>query len=128
MISILAEFFVKWAEEKGWYTNPSLRVGRAVNLVGAILSSLWFLIPATLLAGLTAGVWLDWLLRQTPNIMLSIRERWSSMLHRQDLSAYNDLMAFAVDHLLPTCASQVEFQEALIRHFCSEAEKSRTWP
>jgi hypothetical protein len=39
---------------------------------------------------------------------------------REDDFAYNHLLAFLVDELLPACDAQLRFQEALVRHFCTD--------
>jgi hypothetical protein len=62
-VSVLGEFFIKWAEEAGWYSNPSQRVGRIVSAVGWFLTSWWFITPTVFITGVAAGAWIDWLLR-----------------------------------------------------------------
>lgn len=63
IVAVLAQFFVKWAEEAGWYSSPSERAGHFMSAVGWFLTSAWFIVPTAFISGLTAGVWLDWLLR-----------------------------------------------------------------
>lgn len=64
LFSVFAEFFIKWAEEAGWYSRPSERASRVVSAVVSFLSSTWFTAATAFIGGLTAGVWLDWLLRK----------------------------------------------------------------
>jgi len=63
LVTVLAEFFVKWAEEAGWYSHPSQRAGRVMSAIGWFLTSAWFIVPTVFISGLAAGAWLDWLLR-----------------------------------------------------------------
>jgi hypothetical protein len=63
LVTVLAEFFVKWAEEAGWYSNPSQRAGRFISAMVWFLTSWWFIAPTIFIIGLAAGAWIDWLLR-----------------------------------------------------------------
>lgn len=61
---VVGEFFVKWAEESGWYANPSRTVGGIMSSVVAFVTQTWFLMLTSLVVGLAAGVRVDFLLRR----------------------------------------------------------------
>lgn len=64
IVAIAAEWVIRLLDERGFFTEPTQRAEHAVSVVGSILSSPWFLVPVAFVVGLTAGVWLDWLLRR----------------------------------------------------------------
>ena len=61
---VVGEFFIELARERGWYESPSLRVDAAMSGFNAFVTQQWVLFLATLVGGLTGGVWLDALLRK----------------------------------------------------------------
>jgi hypothetical protein len=116
--------------------------GPAVSTLAA--SALW-LIWMLLFGAFLGAIW--WVARQQGHssktslprsrggVVASIKHRVAQMFmapnsdsisSADDPIAYNDLLGFTVQHLLPTCDAQLKFQEAIIQHFCSE-KKSRNW-
>jgi hypothetical protein len=95
--SVLGEFFIELAREKGLYANPSQRLDAAMTAFADFVTQVWFIALATFFAGLTLGAWLDWFMRRTPKDEQPLAE------HGTYEGAHNDLMLFVVNHLLPTC-------------------------
>ncbi len=57
-LGVIGEFFIKLAEQQGWYSDPKRTLEVALS---------WWLAfspPALVIYGLAAGVWLDALLRR----------------------------------------------------------------
>lgn len=62
---VIGEFFVKWAEESGWYAQPSQKAASTMSLVASFVTQAWFLSLTALVIGLAIGVWVDHLLRRS---------------------------------------------------------------
>lgn len=60
---VVGEWFVKLAEEKGVYSEPSSRLGHAMTWLASWTNLRGFDFVAGLVVGLTIGLWLDYLLR-----------------------------------------------------------------
>jgi hypothetical protein len=58
--SVLAEFFVEWAKEEGWYDRPTAKVKAALDALLPYMP--WALLSLAFLSGLTLGLWVDRLL------------------------------------------------------------------
>lgn len=75
---VTAEWVIRLLDERGFFAEPTQRAGQAASVVGSVLGSMWFLLPAAFVVGLTAGVWLDWLLRRNvverPNPAVALQE------------------------------------------------------
>jgi hypothetical protein len=64
-ISQLAgQFIVKIGEEQGLFDTPSARLKQSIDWLGTILSLPGFWPTVAFVAGLTLGVWLDYLVRE----------------------------------------------------------------
>ncbi|RYG86468.1 MAG: hypothetical protein EON59_09880 [Alphaproteobacteria bacterium] len=61
-VSVVGEWFIKVAEEKGWYANAGQRFDVLMSNFSALVTSPWVLYSATLLTGLVVGLWIDWAL------------------------------------------------------------------
>jgi hypothetical protein len=60
---VAGEWFVKLAEERGLYEQPSSRLERAMSWLASWTALPGFDLVAGLVLGLTVGVWVDYLLR-----------------------------------------------------------------
>jgi hypothetical protein len=63
-LAIAAEFFIELARENGWYSNPSAKVGWAMSALSSLVANTWFMVSAGVVFGLTAGLWVDSVLRR----------------------------------------------------------------
>jgi hypothetical protein len=70
--AVCGEFFIKLAEEQGIYDKPTAKLGAAMTALYWFVAQTWFLVSAGFAAGLTAGLWLDPILR-----------RWEVRNHQQ---------------------------------------------
>lgn len=68
---VVGEWFIRVAEQKGLYTSAGQQWDSAMNfaattvdLVLSLLFSPWFFIPALLVVGITAGMWIDYFLKK----------------------------------------------------------------
>lgn len=60
VVGVVGEWFIKFAEEQGAYESPSETAREVGGVVWGIVSQSWFVVLLAILAGLTAGAWLDW--------------------------------------------------------------------
>jgi hypothetical protein len=100
-------------------------------------SSAWAYIPLVLLV-LVGCIWLYRQIahllkgRSEPPVATTQNEVAATAVQRRDeiysddpegealdKAAYNQLVAFCMDNLLPACRAQTELQDAMIRHFCN---------
>jgi hypothetical protein len=59
LVSVVGQWFIQVATDKGWYEHAGQRWDRALNAAHEIATSAWALYPATLLTGLVGGMWVD---------------------------------------------------------------------
>jgi len=64
ILPIAGEFFIKLAEQYGFYEHPSERVGAIMNWLIALASNPIYRIAAAFVVGLALGSWLEILLRK----------------------------------------------------------------
>lgn len=62
--AVLAEFFIELAKERGAYNTPTARLNAAMTAFSEFVTQTWFLVTAAFFAGLTAGLWVDPILRR----------------------------------------------------------------
>ncbi|MER0239552.1 hypothetical protein [Fulvimarina sp. MAC8] len=58
IITVLSEFFIEVAKDKGFYDNAGKRWDRVMGAVADLVTTGYVLYPVTALSGLVAGVWL----------------------------------------------------------------------
>ena len=63
-LALIAEFFIEWGREHGYYTHPSQKLDAALNAFRGFVAHPWFLAGPTACLGLTVGLWVDWALRR----------------------------------------------------------------
>src|SRR3954468_631374 len=63
VVSPVGQFLIEVGQEQGLYKQPSERVGAIMSALSSFVNQLWVLIVAAFLCGLTAGLWIDYLLR-----------------------------------------------------------------
>jgi hypothetical protein len=61
--SIVGEFFIELAREKGFYAHPSDRLEAAITALNSFVTQTWFLYSAVALSGFLVGLLLDYSLR-----------------------------------------------------------------
>jgi hypothetical protein len=59
VVSVVGEWFIHVAEDKGWYQNAGRSWDRAMSVIFAMFSSWPFWIFTALVGGVTAGLWID---------------------------------------------------------------------
>ena len=65
--SVIAQFFVQAAQDKGYYEGAGQRLDAAMTAFSGFVFQTWFLCLASASAGLAAGLWLDaFLKRRSP--------------------------------------------------------------
>lgn len=123
ILSVVSEFFIKWAEQNGLYDNPNERVMSALSVLQEVVQSGWFWGLTGILTGLTAGLRVDRFLRpkeegvaheplnDRPYVQDQINEE---AIEDTYMGAHNDLMLFCVDHLIPACSALFRVQELII--------------
>ena len=62
--AMVSEFFIEIGKERGWYTQPSERLGAAMTAFSDFVTQAWFLVISAFLTGITAGLWSDVVLRR----------------------------------------------------------------
>jgi len=62
---VVSEFFIKLAEERGYYDQPSAKVASAMETLALITESWWFLVALGYVAGGASFMWIDYFLRRT---------------------------------------------------------------
>ncbi|MBC8158706.1 MAG: hypothetical protein ISR44_06440 [Rhodospirillales bacterium] len=82
VLPLVTEFVIKYAEEQGFYDQPSQRVADMLGLLGALTGNWWFAIVLGFVAGGTLFMWVDVLLRKItiirPNIPTSIKMQFQA--------------------------------------------------
>jgi MFS family permease len=68
---VVGEFFVKWAEERGWYDTPSARVASMMEWLSPVTESWWFLVFLGFFGGATAVYWALEFLPKSPRLATS---------------------------------------------------------
>ncbi len=63
IVSVVGEFFIELAREKGLYSDPSNRLDAAMIALTVFVTQTWLLVAAGFFGGLAAGLWLDVILR-----------------------------------------------------------------
>ena len=63
IVSPFGQFLIEVGQEQGFYKQPSERVGAVMGALSSFVNESWVLIAAAFLCGLTAGLWIDYLLR-----------------------------------------------------------------
>ncbi|MGA2842992.1 MAG: hypothetical protein ABSG18_23120 [Steroidobacteraceae bacterium] len=63
ILAVISEFFIEWAREKGWYANPSQRLDAGISAFNHFVTQIWFVMATMFAAGLTMGLWFDWVVR-----------------------------------------------------------------
>jgi hypothetical protein len=66
--AVVAEFIIELFKEWKWYDQPSARLGAIVTALSDFATQTWFLVTTAFLVGITAGLWLDSLLRRAPGL------------------------------------------------------------
>lgn len=84
---VATELVIRYLDEQGFFATSTQRAERVTSAAWAIVSSPGFLVPAAFVVGLTAGVWLDWLLRK-----LEGAERLNTLL-KEGVRARNALLS-----------------------------------
>ncbi|MCB4825525.1 hypothetical protein [Roseicella aerolata] len=74
VLTVGSEWFVKLAEERGLYDEPSSHLERAMNWLASWTTLSSFDFVAGLVLGLTAGAWLDYLLRLRERRATAVKE------------------------------------------------------
>lgn len=64
LIPVAGEFFVKLAEENGWYAQPTERATSAISWIVALQDTQTFWYTLLGLSCLTIGAWTEWLVRK----------------------------------------------------------------
>ncbi len=80
-VPVVAEFFIEWAREEGWYSQPGDTAERLMSIAADIALSHWTLYPVTLLLGVTIGLWVDTLLRRSEKAKPSKEDRLEAIGH-----------------------------------------------
>lgn len=62
--AVTAEFFIEWAQERGWYANSSHQLARVLQVFIHTITRPQLLLTAAFAAGLVTGLWFDWFTRQ----------------------------------------------------------------
>ena len=62
LLPVVGEFFIRLAEERGFYANPSSKIWLAMDW---LTDSSYFWVTLFLISGFTAGVWSDYFFRNT---------------------------------------------------------------
>ena len=60
----IGHFFIRWAEERGWYDHPSATADTIMNYLSAVAASPWFHWIGGAVIGFAVGAWLDTFLRR----------------------------------------------------------------
>ena len=63
IVSVVGEFFIELAREKGFYSDPSNRLDAAMTAFTTFVTQTWLLVAAGFFGGLVTGLWLDLILR-----------------------------------------------------------------
>lgn len=66
IVSVLAEFFIELARERGLYDRPSETISNIMTALETVTGSWWFIAPGLLIVGAAGGLWLDFLVRKLP--------------------------------------------------------------
>jgi hypothetical protein len=64
LAALVTNFFVSWAQERGWYDRPSARVAAMISYLSMPTASAWFHWAGGAIIGFAAGVWLDSILKR----------------------------------------------------------------
>ena len=65
ILPLVSEFFIRVADEQGFFTNPTGKIRSAMNWLSGFMGNFYFWLALPLIVGLTGGVWLDYLLKKT---------------------------------------------------------------
>jgi len=143
LASVVGEFFIELARERGLYDHPSQRASAAMSALHGFVTQTAFLMFASAVGGLTLGLWLDRFLgrREKPsevnadptpppddqNPYGKDAPFFSDYAREEapDKASYNDLLAFSLDYLIPACEAQLEMQETIIAGGCENERISR---
>ncbi|MEC9368414.1 MAG: hypothetical protein VX871_06950 [Pseudomonadota bacterium] len=105
VVSVVGEFFIEWAREEGWYEKPSERIEGAMSALSAFVFQAWFLLIGAFVCGLSAGLWLDVLLRKKEQVAtislpsgIMLAEEDPAETREQALRELDDLFAEGVGH------------------------------
>lgn len=113
---VLGEFFIEVARERGWYDKPSATLGTMVMVLSSLVSSTWFLVGTGFWGGLTAGMWLDTIMRRaepSPVVLASTLTYQARKLSEFVTKAGNR----PVDYAPPGMESEVESVMLRLRQF-----------
>jgi hypothetical protein len=58
-VNMVGQFFISWAEEKGWYARPAEKMDVMMGWVSALVASSWFHWIGGIIIGFAVGVWID---------------------------------------------------------------------
>lgn len=64
IIPVIGEFFIKFAEEKGAYDQPSAKLEAVMSFLTALSEAWWYPWVAGMIVGFTIAAWIDPLLRK----------------------------------------------------------------
>lgn len=64
VLPVMAEFAKRLVDSLGWYEHPEQAAGWLMGTLTGFAQVPWVFPTALILGGLTAGAWLDWLLRR----------------------------------------------------------------
>jgi hypothetical protein len=127
LIALVGEFAISLAREHGFFEHPTERVEAIMGFLSAVQDQFWFRPAITSLAGLVIGMWLDsFVRRRIASAAIAIQPPVNSGARQideyvddpeaeaTDKQAYKEILAFALDQIIPACDAQVDLQKKII--------------
>jgi hypothetical protein len=97
------QFFISWAEERGWYQNPGAKMSAVIAFFAEIASSPLFHWVGGAIIGFAGGVWLDVLLkrRDEGEGIIQPADKTTAPVTKDDPDILEDFTAFFNSWLKP---------------------------